>query len=245
MFIKIRPLLFSLFFLLSLEVIIFSPALVFWIMGIILIFSVWTGMVMGKRWIFSVIPSFFALSCIGLLYLISTNSEEQIFIALSSSIYYLGLYGTNRLGLYAKDRTALAMLMVALTATIFFSFASFYGIYLNFLVPIYVLMLAYFLVTFLTSLVYFLLIKNDRKTVLIYSLILALIMSELIWTMNFWPFGYLTTGVIALILYYILWDLIRSHFLGILSKKRVVINLVFFALLVVFILTTSKWLPII
>jgi hypothetical protein len=198
---------------------------------------------MGKRWIFSIIPFFLALSCIGLLYLVSLNLEEQIFIILSSLIYYLGLYGTNRLGLYAKDQTALAMLVAALTVTIFFSFSSFYGIYLNFLVPTYVLMLAYFLVTFLISLAYFFLIQNDKKMVLIYSLILALIMSELIWTMNFWPFGYLTTGIIALILYYILWDLIRSHFLNILSKKRVVINLLFFFLLIISVLITSKWLP--
>jgi hypothetical protein len=245
MFIKIRPLLCSLFFLLSLEVIIFFPSWVFWIMGIILVFSAWTGKTMGKRWIFSIIPSFFALSCIGLFYLISSNLEEQIFVVLSSLIYYLGLYGTNRLGLYKKDQTALAMLLVTLTATIFFSFSSFYGIYLNFLVSTYILMLAYFLVTFSISLAYFFLIQNDKKTALIYSLIIALIMSELIWTMNFWPFGYLTTGIIALILYYILWDLIRSHFLNILSKKRVVINLIFFSLLITFILTTSKWLPII
>jgi len=245
MFIKIRPLLFSLLFLLSLEVIIFFPSRVFWIMGIILVFSAWAGITMGKRWIFFITPSFFALSCIGLLYLISINLEEQAFVVLSSLIYYLGLYGINRLGLYNKDRTALAMLMTTLTATIFFSFSSFYGIYLNFLVPIYVLMLAYFLVAFLISLVYFSLIQDNKKTAMVYSLTLALIMSELIWTMNFWPFGYLTTGVIALILYYILWDLIRSHFLNILSKKRVVINLIFFSLLTTFILVTSKWLPII
>lgn len=245
MFIKIRPLLFTLFFLLFLEVIIFSPSRVFWIMGIILVFSTWTGITMGKKWIFAIIPSFFALSCIGLLYLVSLNLEKQVFILLSSGIYYLGLYGTNRLGLYDKDQTALAMLITTLTATVFFSFSGFYGIYLNFLVPIYVLMLAYFLVTFLISLAYFFLIQDNRKLILIYSLILALIMSELIWTMSFWPFGYLTTGVIALILYYILWDLIRSHFLNILSKKRVIINLIFFFLLITSVLITSKWLPII
>jgi hypothetical protein len=243
MFIKIRPLLFSLFFLLSLEIIIFFSVQTPWIMGLILVFSIWAGIAMGKKWLFSVIPFFFALSSIGLLYLISTNLEEQIFIVLSAGIYYLGLYGINRLGLYQKDQTALAMLLTALMTAVFFSFAGFYGIYLNFLVPVYVLMLAYFCVTFLVSLAYFFLIQNERKTALIYSLILALIMAELIWTMNFWPFGYLTTGVVAFILYYILWDLVRSHFLDILSKKRTVISLICFFLLVAFILITSKWLP--
>jgi hypothetical protein len=243
MFIKIRPLLFSLFFLLSLEIIIFFPVSVFWIMGITLVFSMWAGISMGNRWVFSIMPFFFALSCIGLLYLISFNLEEQVFILLSSGIYYLGLYGTNRLGLYEKDQTALAMLATVLMAAIFFSFSGFYGIYLNFLVPIHVLMLAYFLITFFISLAYFFLIQDKKKMAVVYSLVLALIMSELIWTMNFWPFGYLTTGSIALILYYILWDLVRSHFLNILSKKRVIINLIFFFLLIFFVLITSKWLP--
>jgi len=64
-------------------------------------------------------------------------------------------------------------------------------------------------------------------------------MVELIWTMNFWPFGYLTTGVIALILYYILWDLTQSFFLKLLSKKRVVANMIFFSALIVIILLSS------
>ncbi len=245
MFIKIRPLLFSLFFWFLLEAISFFPSWVFWIASVVLVFSAWAGITIGKRWIFSIIPFFFALSCIGLLYLISLGLEEQIFIWLSVGIYYLGLYGINRLGLYAKDQTALAMLTTTLMAVIFFSFSSFYGIYLNFLVPAYILMLVYFLITFLISLAYFFLIQDKKKIALIYSFALALIMAELIWTMNFWPFGYLTTGVVALILYYILWDLVRSYFLGILSRKRVIINLIFFSFLIIWILVTCKWLPII
>lgn len=245
MFIKIRPLIFALVFFLGLEALVFFPEKVFWILSIILIFSFYIGAQIGKKWIFAIIPFFFALFSIALLYLISFWIEEQAFIFLSVLVYYLGLLGTNRLGLYAKDKTAQGMLVTASVSTIFFSYSSLYGLYLNFLVPAYFLMLAYLFVTLFVSFPYFSLINQDRKQVWLYTLILAFLMTELIWTMNFWPFGYLTTGVIGLILYYIFWDLIRSYFLHQLNKKKVITNLVFFFFLASLVLLTSKWIPLI
>jgi len=200
----------------------------------------------GKNWRYSILPVFFTLSSIALLYLITLVYEQQIFIALAFFLFYLSLLGACRLGEYEGDQTAKGMNMATTSATIFFTYASFYGLYLNFLVPLYVLMLAYLVVTLLVSYQHFSLIKsNNKKTVWVYSFLLALAMAELIWTMNFWPFGYLTTGVIALILYYVLWDVIQSHFLNLLSQKRVVANTVLFSILVILILLTSKWIPVI
>jgi hypothetical protein len=165
---------------------------------------------------------------------------------LSVSLYYLSLLGSYRLGRYDRDQTAIGMNMAGSVATIFFSYAGAYGLYLNFLVPLYYLMLAYLVVTLLVSYQHFSLVKRDnKKSVWTYSFLLALAMAELIWTMNFWPFGYLTTGVIALILYYVLWDLVYSHFAGKLSKRRVAANMVFFSVVIIFILLTSKWIPVI
>jgi len=151
-----------------------------------------------------------------------------------------------RLGEYQGDQTAKGMNMAATIATIFFTYASFYGLYLNFLVPLYVLMVAYLVVTLLVSYQHFSIIKSDaEKTAWIYSFLLALVMSELIWTMNFWPFGYLTTGIVALILYYVLWDMIQSYFLNLLSKKRVMANAILFSILIFLVLLSSKWIPVI
>lgn len=139
------------------------------------------------------------------------------------------------------------MVMAATASTIFFTYASFYGIYLNFLVPLYILMIAYLVVTLLVSYQHFSIIKrdSDKLPVWIYSFLLSLAMTELIWTMNFWPFGYLTTGTIALILYYVLWDIIQSYFLKVLSRKRVVANTILFSVLIALILLSSKWIPVI
>lgn len=191
-------------------------------------------------------PIFFTLSSISLLYLVTIKYEQQFFIFLAFGMHYLALFGAYRLGKYAKDQTAKGMNMAASFATIFFAYAGAYGLYLNFFVPLYFLMLAYFLITTLISYQYFSIIKSEElKTVWIYSFLLGLTMAEIIWTMNFWPFGYLTTGVIALILYYMLWDIVQSYFLGLLSRKRVTINAVFFSFLIILLLLTSKWIPVI
>lgn len=237
---------YSLFFLFNLELIIFRSEWVFFVGILALLSALLEGKRVGKQWKFAIFPFFFSLSSIILLYLITLEFEQQIFILLASFMYYLAVFGAYRLGLYEKDETARGMMMAVAVASIFFMYAGLYGLYLNFLVPLFVLMIAYFITTFLISYQYFSIIrKDDPKKVLIYSFLLAFSMMEIIWTMNFWPFGYLTTGVIALILYYVLWDIIQSHFLDKLSKKKIVANMVFFSMMIGFVLITSKWIPII
>jgi phosphotransferase system glucose/maltose/N-acetylglucosamine-specific IIC component len=245
-FLKFRPLFSSLIFLACLEFMILDHSRVLIVAVFLFVISFYEGKVIGKKWRYSILPVLYTLSSVGLLYLIGIFYEQQIFIILSSSLYYLSLLGALRLSSYEGDQTARGMNMAASSATIFFAYASAYGLYLNFLVPLYVLMLAYLIITLLVSYQYFILIKKDRiRTVWIYSFLLALTMAELIWTMNFWPFGYLTTGVIALILYYVLWDITESHFLDTFSRKKMITNTVLFTFLIAIILLTSKWIPVI
>jgi hypothetical protein len=246
MFLRLQPILQSLIFLFGLELIAFSSDWVIFVVVFLLASSAYAGKKVGGKWFFSVLPVFFTLSSVALLYLVTLGYEQQIFIFLSVSMYYLALLGAYRLGLYNGDKTARGMNMASMAATIFFTYAAAYGLYLNFLVPLYYLMLVYCLVTLLVSCQYFFIIKSDeKKRVWMYSFILALAMTEIVWTINFWPFGYLTTGVIALILYYVLWDLTQSYFLNLLSKKRVVANMIFFSAMIILILLSAKWLPII
>jgi hypothetical protein len=246
MFLRFQPLLQSFIFLLGLELIAFQPDWVIFTVIFLLTTSAYAGRKIGGRWFFSVLPVFFTISSVALLYLVTLGYEQQIFIVLAVGMYYLALLGAHRLGLYSEDKTARGMNMSAMAATIFFAYAAAYGLYLNFLVPLYYLMLVYCLVTLLISCQYFFIIKqDDKKKVWMYSFLLALVMTEIVWTMNFWPFGYLTTGVIALILYYVLWDLTQSYFLNLLSQKRVMANMIFFSVIIILVLLSTKWLPII
>lgn len=245
MFLKLQPLLYSLLFLAGLELIVFFHSHVISIIFFLLLMAMFQGWKIGHKWKFSVLPISFVLSSVALLYLVTIRYEQQAFIILASGMYYLSLLGAYRLSLYENDQTARGMNMAATVSTIFFTYASAYGLYLNFLVPLYYLMLVYLLITLFVSYQYFSIIYPHKKMVWAYSFLIALAMAEIIWTINFWPFGYLTSGVVALILYFVLWDIIQSHFLNILTKKRVVSNLIFFSILTSLVLLSSKWIPVI
>jgi hypothetical protein len=241
MFIKLRLVLLSLIYFLGLEISIFNPDWIYYIIFFVAIFSFFES----KKWKFSILPIFFIVFSIGLLRLIAMLFEQQIFIILATGMYYLMILGNHRLNLYEKDQTARGMIMAATSTTIFFTFAASYGFYLNFLIPLYVLMSVCLVATFLISYQYFSIIENNQLKIALYCFILALIIAEIMWTMNFWPFGYLTTAVVALILYYVLWDLTQSHFLNLLSRKRVIANMIFFSVMIGFVLLSAKWIPVI
>ena len=245
MIFKLKLFIITLLFGLGLELILLNSSFLFPILVALFLLAIFTGRKLGGKWIYSNLPMLFTLSSLGTLYLISTRLEEQIFIFLACAFYYLILLGIFRLRGYKFDKTARGMIMAGTTATIFFSFSVSYGLYLNFLIPLWVLMLDYFLITILMSFQYFSIIQEDSFKVWTYSFILSLAMMEIIWAMNYWPFGYLTTGVISLILYYVLWDLIQSYFLNLLSRKRVAVNMTFFSLIIIMVLLSAKWLPVV
>jgi hypothetical protein len=246
MFLKLRLLIFGLLFFGGLELAVFQPQYIFLLAVFLALAAFFEGKKSGGSWLFSLLPTTLSVFSIAQLYLIGLVYEQQTFILLAASMYYLALLSAYRLGEYRQDQTARGMNMASSTATIFFAYTSIYGWYLNFLVPLYWLMLAYLAVTLLISYQYFTIIKpGDKRNVWLYCFTLSLIMAEIVWTINFWPFGYLTTGVVALILYYVLWDLIQSHFLNLLSKRRVVANMVFFSIMIIMVLMTAKWIPVI
>lgn len=244
MFLHFRILFYSLIFLIGLEVIAMRQGLAVPMIIVLTIFSLWGARKVGKRWLFSIIPAMFPFSSISLLYLIDPSYGKQIFIVLSVLMYYLSLLGAYRLRDYAKDKTARGMILASAATTLFFFYTASYGVYLNFIVPLWQLMIFFFLVTVVISYQDLTITKmNDKRTVWSYSILLGMIMAEFAWVMNFWPFGYLTTGVIALIFYYVLWDLAQSYFLNLLSKRRVVANMIVFTVLISMVLASSRWLP--
>ena len=245
MFFHIYSLIYTIFFIFFLEVSAFIPGFSFYLALFVALFSLITAKKIGKRYLYTIIPFFFSLSSVLILYLVDHMVEKQTVLILSAIIYYLCFLGIYRLNNYAKDQTARGFISASAISTIFLSYAFSYGVYLNFSIPLWILMIVFFIVTFLVSYQYFSLIEENRRKIFIYSAVLGMIMSEVAWVINFWPFGYLTTGAIALIFYYIFWDLTQSHFLNILSKKRVVANVIFFTVMIVLILATSHWLPVV
>ncbi len=179
-----------------------------------------------------------------ILHLIDYSVEKHIFIAISGLVNYFFLFGIYRISKKPESETAKGSIAMSTMAVIFLFFSASYGIYLNFDIPSWMLMSFYFCNIALISYQYFLLIgQENKKKVLVYSLIIGFGVLEMGWVINFWPFGYLTTGIVLLMFYYIIWDLSQNYFKNILSVKRVLVNLIFFIIASSVVLYGSIWLP--
>lgn len=238
----------TLVFLLGLEVIAVNPIFPAWnwyffSIAPLVVVSLVASKRLTDRFKDAFLPSLLSLTAPMLLSLIDHPTERQMFVAVSTLMYYFALLGIFRLRNAPEDKTAQAFLNSAAVAGMFFFFTGIYGFYLNFEVPLWSLMLLCFLGTSLVS--YETLVpierRKDETQLHIYSLLLGLMMGELVWVMSFWPFGYLTTGAVLLIFYYILWDVAFDAFRKKLSFKRAVFRLIFFLGLVFLLIFSSPW----
>ena len=203
--------------------------------------------IIAKRWKYFILPLFIIFGSVFLLFLIDSVAEERTFAVLSAGIFYLTVLASYRLGKYDKDQTAKAMHNLAVFATVFCWYSAAYGWYLNLEVPVWILMAIVALVTFAVSYLSFVInqLAISRNQRFLYSLFLAYLMAETVFVQNSWPFRYLTTGVVALIIYFASWDVIRNYFLDKLNPRKVIFNAVFLSVAVALILLSSKWYPVV
>ncbi|MDI6778116.1 MAG: hypothetical protein QMD77_02900 [Patescibacteria group bacterium] len=221
------------------------PNQFFWTMGIFAAVLLFGMKGISGKFRFFVLPFFLTLGTVLLLPLIDSPAEAKAFIVLSVGVFYLAVLGSHRLGRYGQDKTAKAMMNLATITALFCWFTALLGWYLNLALSVWIIMLAFALVVFLVSFQSFFdnQLAINRHQRIIYSIFLAYLMAGTIWMQDFWPFGYLTTGVIALIIYYSAWDLIRGYFQEKLTIKKIIFNSIFLAGSVLLILLSAKWYP--
>ncbi len=188
------------------------------------------------------LPILLSVTAPVLLSLIDAPIEREVFAVLAGGMYYLGLLALYRLRSAPADQTAQSLLSMSIMAAMFFFYSGIYGFYINFNFPLWGLMSLFFIGTGAVS--YQALINRERRNrwrALFYSLVLGLIMGECAWAFGFLPFGYLTTGALALVLYAILWDVAFTAFYGELSLKRTITRILFLLVLVLSILASTPW----
>ncbi len=216
----------------------------FWFLLFFLLFiSLIGARIVIRNWLLWYSIGLFSVSSWVMLHLIDYSPERNIFIFLSSLVYYFFLFGGYRINKNKEDEVSRGIIAMVLMATVFLFLSATHGIYLNFELSSWWLMLFYFANIFIISYRYFAFIETKKKNlVMVYSLVMGFAMLEMGWVVNFWPFGYLTSGFVMLMFYYILWDLSRDYFSGSLSKKTVLINLILFMIISGMVLFSSKWL---
>ena len=199
------------------------------------------------RWKLAVLPAILVLGAVLLLSLIGPPLYMSLFILLSSLVFYTTVLAGWRLHQYEKDETAKAMYNIATVAVLFCWYAASYGWYLNpsISLPIWALLVIFSVITYLVALVSFSINQISSKKRHVYSAFLAILVAQVVWIENFWPFGYLTVGVITLIIYCVGWEMILSFFLKKLTARTVLFEIVFLAGSVALVLLSTKWYPVV
>lgn len=237
----------SVVFGLGLELVLYTPIFVSWSWYFFAIFPLILASLVAShrltgRFADAFIPILLSLASPTLLSLIDHPGQQQLFVFLSVVMYYFALLGNYRLRHAPTDKTGEAFLNTAALAAMFFFYAGLYGFYLNFSFPLWGLIIISFLGTALTSYETFLSVdRRERRRVILYSALLGLIMGEMMWVMSLWPFGYLTTGALGMIFYFILWDISFDAFRQSLSLRKAGTRILFFFGLTILLLVSSPW----
>ncbi len=221
------------------------PETFFWIMGGVVLLALRNARTADRHLRALPEAALFAVSSTVLLSFIDHPTERSVFIGLAALAHYLFLLGLVRLRQTPRDTTAKAFLDTAATVTLFLAFAGAYGIYLNFDIPAAALMLAYGLSAWFVSGWHLRLAAGEGKgrEASLYALIIALVMAEIGWATSLWPFGYLMSGVTALMFYHALVDLADSALRGHLSVRQTLLRILLFFSLAALLLATSRWFP--
>jgi hypothetical protein len=203
--------------------------------------------IIAGHWKFTVLPAILVPGAVLLLSLIDPPFEMKLFIFLSWLIFYITVLAGWRLYQYEKDKTAKSMYDVAVFAVIFCWYAASFGWYLNpsMSLPIWALIIIFSIITFLVSLVSFSINQINSEKRVIYSVFLAILIAQTVWIQSFWPFGYLTTGVITVIIYCVGWEIILGFFFGKLTARAILFEIAFLVGSSALILFSTKWYPVI
>lgn len=223
------------------------PSQAFWFVGIFAVVLLVGVRLIAKNFRFFFLLIFLILGALLLLPLIDSSAQAKAFIVLISGVFYLAILAGYRLRKYDKDQTAKAMVNLAALSALFCLYTSVYGWYLNIEISVWYIMAIFSVVTFVISYISIAINKLEinRYQNVLYSIFLAYLVAGAIWIQNFWPFGYLTTGVIALIIYYTGWDIIRNYFIGKLTTRKIIFSLIFLAGTASILLISTKWYPVI
>jgi hypothetical protein len=197
------------------------------------------------RWKYVVLPAILVPGSVFLLFLIDFPSEIRVFSVLVSIVFYFSVLAGWRLVQYEKDETAKAMYNLAMIATLFLWYAATFGWYLNVAFPIWALMVITAVVTFLAAYSDFTANQLEVDKRLVYRVFLATLVAQTVWIQNFWPFGYLTMGVITLIIYCVGWETILNFFLKKLTVRTILFEIIFLVVSIGLVLLSTNWYPVI
>ena len=157
MFFRFRVLFLSLLFAANLWLSVSYAGYAGWLGIIFSLAIIIAARIIVGLWKLTVLPAILVPGAVLLLSLIDPPLYMNLFIILSTLVFYATVLAGWRLHQYEKDETAMAMYNIATVAVLFCWYAASYGWYLNPSIsfPIWVLLIIFSAITYLASLVSF------------------------------------------------------------------------------------------
>jgi len=230
-----RALLLSVIFFAISELYLFSDSFFWSLFFLSFLFS------LAVSWYFlkkaSLVTKITALSPIAfsLFYLIQDARVEQ-FISFALAFCFYLLFKPEVKRSYLIIISFLELLLIFSTL---FAYNSLYGVSLW--VALLITFLASFTI-FFSSISSVLSLDLSLKVRLFYfSLIVAIVISELYWLMTKFPFNFITSGFVVFLVYYAIWDISIRYFASSLTKRSVYAILLFLLFILLIIFVTARF----
>jgi len=190
---------------------------------------------------------------------------QYIYMAFSSMLFMFSLIGMDKFFVRENNPEESKEMKISILDSgfnlnqsiimfsIFLFSSGIYGIYTDLGFPTWIVITVIFLETlastFYLTKINFIKSKElelistaqKNKTFGFYSFLFALLISELVWALSFWPSNQLTVGAIVLISYYTGWNVLRSYLRNELTRSTIIYNLSFFIVSGIIMMITSKW----
>ena len=245
---RVKPLVISLLFLLVIELINYFPSFVYGGSFVMLVM-----VIAGVLWIMqgnweegiirrSILPVLLVMGVLSFgIFMVVPLYKQVVVVVGSICLYFLMLY-IDQFPYKNFLVTRLNFSFVALVAAylLFFSISHFS---VSLMLPLWILMI---IVVFLCFLIFYSVLWAsglERQVVILYSVLLSLLISEIFLVISFWPVDPSVKSLVLVVAIYIFWGLL-SHWLEKVLTTRVVIEHLSIGLfLMALVLIMVNWLP--
>jgi len=251
--------------IISLEIIQSRPDL-FWpilgvILGLTLISALYlSGFLKQKKLaglFYLILPFFYIASAISVFVLAQKSYIAHFFILSAASVLGLALYNIKTLSKYRfesgqevilksqedkRKHIALTINQALVLLTIFFAVANLFGL-------IYLLSFPVWQILIIITLIIFLLVYQffneifDRPLAYLYSLITALVLGQIFWSLTFWPTNYIANAVIVVSSLYITLGIFNHYGHKTLTLRLIKIYFFLGGFTILAVLLSNQWTP--
>ncbi|OIP23692.1 hypothetical protein COX95_04195 [bacterium CG_4_10_14_0_2_um_filter_33_32] len=238
------------FIFLGLEIIVFYPDYMLFVLTALLIFFVFALSAILKikpkdkhAYPVFILPMILLVEFCVFLLVIPVFSLKQLFIFASAFLLYLVIFSLNALKsrFVSYSLIIFNIITIAFLISVFFSFVIIFDLYLIVGLQRWLAMLIFGTITLLSF--WFNIWQNNLSVRNMYThgFVLTMIITEFFWVLTFWPLLALSSGFILFTIYYIYIGLFNSIIKSSFNKKVVLNHTIIPFLVLVYFIISARW----